>query len=501
MAFAVACFIDRADPVYNYQLGRFSAATQLLLSLGFTPDSSGFVLAQQPDTTELDRVRESLLGAREAARDGGGLARNRSRNGISRMVPLMPLMAAAVEPDGAGVGLSRGGSMPAGGGRLLVSLARGRSVSSSILQPLTRGRSRVGSQGGATGDGDAAEGLLTAHPDDSGGQLEPTSSTLSRTPSRSGLVLSQTLSKLSRTVSAALGVKVRAFLALPLPFCQRLTPLLVLQEEFLCPICYCDELVERSYTLPCRHKFCRDCVAAFAENKIGDNLLTMTCPDLLTAPEQGGADVGCPQEIGLEIILELISPEARAKFDRFSAMRSDPNLRECPGPGNAEPAGGPCGTLVTPGRNSIRRIQPDMRCTVCELQFCFYHSNAHAGQSCREYELAQREAAQLNERAIAAATQKCPRCKTPTEKSSGWQKDPRSPMSPDYFVSVHFYRRITLNRGSFQQPHDVSISEWKWGRLQSGLVLDLRPLDTRWPNVPDALRMVECLRLPRHADD
>ena len=49
-----------------------------------------------------------------------------------------------------------------------------------------------------------------------------------------------------------------------------------------CSICFCAELVENSYTLPCRHRFCRECVQAYAENKIGDNLLEMTCPDFAT---------------------------------------------------------------------------------------------------------------------------------------------------------------------------------------------------------------------------
>eukprot|EP01051_Picozoa_sp_SAG22_P000339 SAG22_NODE_8_length_37215_cov_120.960351_7_plen_445_part_00 len=171
--------------------------------------------------------------------------------------------------------------------------------------------------------------------------------------------------------------------------------------------------------LPCRHRFCRECVAAYVENKIADNLLSMTCPDLVPASDGadgggggGGGDVGCPMEISEAVMFELLSAGGKAKYDRFAAMRANQQLRQCPADS--------CGALVRPERSAfLRRVQPELSCPDCGLGFCYYHSAAHPGQSCRQYELAQREQQRADERAIAALTKPCPGCKTPTEKNSG----------------------------------------------------------------------------------
>lgn len=52
------------------------------------------------------------------------------------------------------------------------------------------------------------------------------------------------------------------------------------------------ELVENSITLPCLHRFCRECVGGYCESKINDGILTISCPDLMTppSPSAGGED-------------------------------------------------------------------------------------------------------------------------------------------------------------------------------------------------------------------
>eukprot|EP01047_Picozoa_sp_COSAG01_P028152 COSAG01_NODE_1882_length_8990_cov_9.164323_4_plen_302_part_00 len=40
------------------------------------------------------------------------------------------------------------------------------------------------------------------------------------------------------------------------------------KDEFLCPICFCNELVENSLVLPCHHRFCRECVAGWCASKV-----------------------------------------------------------------------------------------------------------------------------------------------------------------------------------------------------------------------------------------
>lgn len=42
-------------------------------------------------------------------------------------------------------------------------------------------------------------------------------------------------------------------------------------------------------------------------------------------------DVGCPELMEEDLIMELISPAVLEKYHRFMRIRLDPNLRDCPG--------------------------------------------------------------------------------------------------------------------------------------------------------------------------
>ncbi len=169
-------------------------------------------------------------------------------------------------------------------------------------------------------------------------------------------------------------------------------------REFSCPICLCNESVTESFTLACGHRFCRDCVAGYVASKVNDAQLQMTCPDLTSsAPvssahaavprdaEQGDdargleAQVGCPFSVDTTIIRMLVDPPTRAKHDRFAAISSNPMLRECPADG--------CTELVQPAVNWRGVIQPEMTCNApgCGHTFCYYHSAAHPGRTCRQY--------------------------------------------------------------------------------------------------------------------
>jgi len=181
----------------------------------------------------------------------------------------------------------------------------------------------------------------------------------------------------------------------------------------------CSEVVENSLTLPCRHRFCRQCVTAYLESKINDGIIDITCPDLAPAPadgQDGAADVGCPELLDEALICEMISAEALHKYERRKAQNADPNLRECPG----APGAGGCGELVQVRKGKFGRgVRHDMTCQKCNHTFCLVHSNAHLGRSCREYELAEREKDRANKAAIAEFCKPCPRCKTMTEKNNG----------------------------------------------------------------------------------
>jgi hypothetical protein len=159
----------------------------------------------------------------------------------------------------------------------------------------------------------------------------------------------------------------------------------------------------------------------------------MTCPDLSSSapvypghgpgvhdPEHGGAEpgglegqMGCPLPIDTTIIRMLIDAPTRAKHKRFAAINSNPLLRECPADG--------CTKLVQPSVNWRGVIQPDMICNApgCDQTFCYFHSAAHPGRTCREYEQAIRDEQRANRAAIALFTKPCPQCNVPTEKNNG----------------------------------------------------------------------------------
>jgi len=59
-----------------------------------------------------------------------------------------------------------------------------------------------------------------------------------------------------------------------------------------------------------------------------------------------------------------------------------------------------------------------MTCTNCKKVYCFFHSNAHEGKSCKEYTKEQRKNDD-SEQTIQRTTKPCPKCKAPTEKNGG----------------------------------------------------------------------------------
>jgi hypothetical protein len=55
----------------------------------------------------------------------------------------------------------------------------------------------------------------------------------------------------------------------------------------------------------------------------------------------------------------------------------------------------------------------------CGHVYCFVHSDAHPGQTCRQYERAHRAEEKATAAAIGAFARPCPGCKQPIEKSGG----------------------------------------------------------------------------------
>jgi hypothetical protein len=115
-------------------------------------------------------------------------------------------------------------------------------------------------------------------------------------------------------------------------------------------------------------------------------------------------DNACEAEATSEDIKALVDDETFNKYERFVKIKSDENYRDCP----------TCGELILGNRR-----RPAMTCSKCTTQFCFFHANAHPGESCRQFARRVRVEERASTITIGQITKKCPSCKLPTEKNGG----------------------------------------------------------------------------------
>ena len=92
------------------------------------------------------------------------------------------------------------------------------------------------------------------------------------------------------------------------------------------------------------------------------------------------------------------------KYGRFKLSRTQPNSRECNSCGHSQ--------LGDP------RV-PRMVCGQCQSEYCFFHSNAHVGSTCKRWEAQQRRQNKQSEAAISKMAKQCPKCRAPVLKSAG----------------------------------------------------------------------------------
>jgi hypothetical protein len=110
-------------------------------------------------------------------------------------------------------------------------------------------------------------------------------------------------------------------------------------------------------------------------------------------------------------VSEIAGPAMFKKYRRFRLMHMDPNLRQCPD----------CLELCSPSKDlEAGTILPAMRCHNCHTEFCFYHSNAHAGRPCGEMST-QIDDDERMELALSMgeSTKQCPNCSILTQKKGG----------------------------------------------------------------------------------
>lgn len=168
-------------------------------------------------------------------------------------------------------------------------------------------------------------------------------------------------------------------------------------RSYECPIC-CETRPESGRILFARcgtpdHGCCRSCMAQYIRNLVIDGRVS---------------SIGCPYcnaPASAEEILPLMDPETQTKYKRFRVMQDDPTVRECPH------CGAFCPRVVDVEGGTVA----DMVCGTCGGEFCYFHSNAHPGRRCHDYE---RDITEQDMQAMKS-TQVCPSCGIRTEKDGG----------------------------------------------------------------------------------
>jgi hypothetical protein len=186
------------------------------------------------------------------------------------------------------------------------------------------------------------------------------------------------------------------------------------EPTFLCKICYTDE-EENTIRLRCGHRWHKECLLQLLRSKVADGKLKILCPDISDEVNErellGNArEIGCTQEIAKETMFaladELGDTTLQEQYTRFEELDQNPNVRECPVDG--------CGH-----RQEGSERSPQMRCEKCGLEYCFIHSAAHPGETCRAYEQGQRRTNADHAKFVKGYTLPCPWCKKPTTKQGG----------------------------------------------------------------------------------
>ena len=101
---------------------------------------------------------------------------------------------------------------------------------------------------------------------------------------------------------------------------------------------------DQSFLLPCKHRFCRDCMYNFLKSTISEGQVNPKCfypiPQVETVETADGggaskASMNCGLALPNHTIVNLISrdKDLTTKYNRFSFLINDINGRECPYPG------------------------------------------------------------------------------------------------------------------------------------------------------------------------
>ena len=179
-------------------------------------------------------------------------------------------------------------------------------------------------------------------------------------------------------------------------------------ETVLCGICLENVAVEQTTRFRggpgCKHRFCRDCLGRYLETRVQDGHTSTRCPAAASAGVEGCRTVATRKDHR-----RLLGREGYRKYRRFRRMRESEHWRDCPACG-AQNLGDPA--------------SPAMVCSTCGHggepgEFCYFHSNAHPGLTCAEYEARVTAIEEKSQALVSRVTKNCPRCAAPTIKRGG----------------------------------------------------------------------------------
>lgn len=176
-------------------------------------------------------------------------------------------------------------------------------------------------------------------------------------------------------------------------------------ETFECMICLSNlPLHERIVFRDCRdpkHGCCRDCTRHWIKERVeSGQVFSITCARR--------AVCDCNARASDDEVLRLTDAATYAKYQRFKEIRQDDTIRECP----------QCGQMCKPTMVQ-GEIRAEMICPACRCNFCYYHSNAHAGRPCDEYSREISKQLKEMENGALADTKPCPRCGLHTARTGG----------------------------------------------------------------------------------
>lgn len=180
-------------------------------------------------------------------------------------------------------------------------------------------------------------------------------------------------------------------------------------EKFTCEIDGNEHYIDQDcITLDCDHKFCKECIKENLEFELERGNFKVVCP---------GDD--CDTQISFDIMQYVLGNENQGLFERYLLFKIE-ELSLNPGDSLGKCPNSNCNFKIIYPTN-INNIFYD--CPNCQKKFCLNGCHqVHEGQTCKEFELSNKEKEAIKEFNKLKAQNKlkhCPKCNLLIEKRKG----------------------------------------------------------------------------------